>query len=105
MIEQQPQSNKQNNLEHPKLHITNFDSFQIREAELQDTGRIYNAIDEHRNYLRTWLPFVDHLQCIADEEKFISSTLSVPYKERNSFDTYILLNIFSFPTLNKMQAL
>lgn len=83
MIEQQPQSNKQNNLEHPKLHITKFDSFQIREAELQDAGRIYNAIDEHRNYLRTWLPFVDHLQCIADEEKFLSSTLSVPYEERN----------------------
>lgn len=83
MMEQQPQPNKQNNLEHPPTHTSQFDAFQIREAKTQDAGRIYNAINEHRDYLRTWLPFVDNLKCISDEENFLSSTLSIIYEERN----------------------
>lgn len=33
--------------------------------------------------LRTWLPFVDGLKSVGDEQAFLSSSLQVPYEERD----------------------
>lgn len=57
--------------------------FLIREVTLADAAVIWRTIDDNRDYLRTWLPFVDTLTGVADEEKFLKSQLSAPYEERN----------------------
>lgn len=55
----------------------------IREVNISDATAIWQAIDSHRDYLRTWLPFVDRLSKVEDEEAFLHSVLEVPYPERN----------------------
>lgn len=57
--------------------------YTIREAIYEDAAAIYEAVDKHRDDLRTWLPFVDGLQSIADEESFLESVLKVPYEDRD----------------------
>lgn len=48
------------------------------EIVLEDATAIYQAIDTHRDYLRIWLPFVDNMRSVADEEAFLKNILSVP---------------------------
>ena len=48
---------------------------------MKDAAAIFHAIDSHRDYLRTWLPFVDKMHSIADEESFLKSVLSVPEEQ------------------------
>lgn len=57
--------------------------FFLREAVLGDAAKIWQTISDNRNDLRTWLPFVDNLREVADEEKFLELQLSLPYEERN----------------------
>ena len=40
----------------------------LQEIRMEDAAAIYYAIDTHRDYLRTWLPFVDNMRTTADEE-------------------------------------
>lgn len=55
-----------------------FPDITLREIGMDDAAAIYRAIDTHRDYLRTWLPFVDAMRSVADEEAFLQSVLSVP---------------------------
>lgn len=55
----------------------------IREATYEDAAAIYEAVDKNRDDLRIWLPFVDGLNSIADEQSFLESALKVPYEERD----------------------
>lgn len=57
--------------------------FSLREAKFNDSAAIYEAIHNHRAYLKVWLPFVSRIKSVADEEAFLSSMLSAPYEERN----------------------
>ena len=50
----------------------------LREVTIEDAAAIYHAIDTHRDYMRTWLPFVDNLKSVADEENFLKGVLSAP---------------------------
>lgn len=54
----------------------------LREVTIEDAAAIYQAIDTHRDYLKTWLPFVDKMRSVADEEAFLKSVLSVPAERR-----------------------
>lgn len=54
----------------------------LQEIRMEDAAAIYYAIDTHRDYLRTWLPFVDNMRTTADEEAFLRQVLSAP-AERN----------------------
>lgn len=65
------------------MKSSSFNDITLTEATLNDAPIIFDAIDSHREHLRIWLPFVDKLQSWEDEEKFLSFTLSIPYKERN----------------------
>ncbi|WP_241217423.1 GNAT family N-acetyltransferase [Bacteroides gallinarum] len=50
----------------------------LREVTIGDAAAIYHAIDTHRDYMRTWLPFVDNLKSVSDEENFLKGVLSAP---------------------------
>lgn len=67
----------------PHSHPLNATGYSIRETTYQDAGPIYEAIDKNRDDLRLWLPFVDGLRSIADEQAFLQSTLEVPYEQRD----------------------
>lgn len=54
----------------------------LREVTLNDAPMIYRAIADHRDYLKTWLPFVINLS-EQDEMDFLSQVLSFPEEERN----------------------
>ena len=66
-------------------HVSSFGvpGYTIREAIYEDAGIIFDAIDKNRDDLRTWLPFVDGLKSVGDEQDFLSSSLQVPYEERD----------------------
>lgn len=55
----------------------------IREAESGNATVIWQAISTHREYLKKWLPFVERIKQVEDEEAFLTSVLAVPYEERN----------------------
>lgn len=55
----------------------------MREVTFEDAGKIYEAIDAHREYLQVWLPFTVGLKSVNDEEEFLNSVLSVPYETRD----------------------
>lgn len=57
--------------------------YTIREAIYEDASAIYEAIDNNREDLRTWLPFIDGMKSVADEQSFLESVLKVPYEERD----------------------
>lgn len=49
----------------------------LRQVELSDAGAIFGLIDAHRDFLRTWLPFVDYTRRMEDTEAYISSIYNV----------------------------
>lgn len=57
--------------------------YTIRQATYEDAGPIFEAIDKNREDLRVWLPFVDGLKSVANEQEFLHSALSVPYEQRD----------------------
>lgn len=62
----------------PPLSLPLIPGISLREIRIQDSAAIFRTIDTHREYLRTWLPFVDAMRTVADEENFLKGVLSVP---------------------------
>ena len=44
--------------------------------ELRDASTIFNAIDQNRDHLGRWLPFVHYTKAIKDSEAFIRTIIS-----------------------------
>lgn len=72
----------------PYSHPIGISDYTIREATFEDATLIFEAIDKNREDLRIWLPFVDGLKSVADEQGFLQSVLAVPYEQRDP--VYIL---------------
>ena len=45
----------------------------LRQIELADAESVFDAINKQRQYLRKWLPFVDHTHQVEDTRNFIRS--------------------------------
>lgn len=56
-----------------KLQID--DKLFLEKLNLSHVEVVYNAIDQNRNFLRKWLPFVDFTHKISDTERFVRSLL------------------------------
>lgn len=54
----------------------------LREAQLEDAEKIYNALASNRAYFQVWLPFAATLKSVKDEEEFLNAVLAVPYETR-----------------------
>lgn len=67
----------------PHSYSIGISDYTIREATLEDAAPIFEAIDQNREDLRIWLPFVDGLNSVADEKGFLQSVLTVPYEQRD----------------------
>ncbi|HOY30573.1 MAG TPA: GNAT family N-acetyltransferase [Bacteroidales bacterium] len=51
---------------------------ELRQLELSDSTDIFNAINDQRDHLGKWLPFVAFTKEISDTEKFIDSVVNAP---------------------------
>ncbi|WP_430816259.1 GNAT family N-acetyltransferase [Carboxylicivirga sp. RSCT41] len=52
------------------------------EIKMQDAAVIFNTIDQQRDYLGQWLPFIAHTKVQADTENFIKAVSNVPYDQK-----------------------
>ncbi|PID67142.1 MAG: GNAT family N-acetyltransferase [Fusobacteriales bacterium] len=69
----------------------------LKQLEKIDAKDIFQTIDEQREYLGKWLPFVKNTKTIADTEKFIDSVINAP-KEKFEY-------IFTIQKENKFVGL
>ena len=67
---------------YPETHSFGVEGITIREAIYEDAQAIFEAIDRNRDDLRRWLPFVDGLKTVADEQQFLHPILATPYEKR-----------------------
>jgi len=51
---------------------------ELKQLEQSDTIEIFNTIDNEREYLGKWLPFVEFTKEILDSEKFVDSVVNAP---------------------------
>jgi len=49
------------------------DDLLLRQIELADAECVFDTINNQRQYLRKWLPFVDHTRQVEDTRNFIRS--------------------------------
>ena len=60
----------------------------LEKIKLLHAEMIFNCIDENREYLRKWLPFVEFTHKVRDTELFIRSIIDKPYGERD--DVFVI---------------
>ena len=54
-----------------EIHVSS--DILLREVSVNDAAAIFQLIDNNREYLRRWLPFVDYSKAVSDTEAFIRS--------------------------------
>lgn len=50
------------------------ESLTIRMLKVKEASILFKLTDEHREYLRKWLPWVDHVKTVDDSLKFIEQS-------------------------------
>ena len=78
-----------------KLQIN--DRLFLERISLIHSEAIFHAIDENRNHLRQWLPFVDQTIELRDTERFVRSMVNTPLDERD--DIYVIFYNYEFAGL------
>ncbi|MGY8691345.1 MAG: GNAT family N-acetyltransferase [Candidatus Poseidoniales archaeon] len=51
-------------------------NLELHQMTIEHKEELFLLIDNNRNYLRKWLPWVDDIKSVLDEENFIKSTLN-----------------------------
>jgi len=75
----------------------------LKEIDLTDSTDIFQTIDQQREYLREWLPFVDHTNSINDTIAFINSVSSI--EETKTDLVFVILFQNSFAGLISFKAI
>ena len=63
----------------------------LKKLTTEDASYIFNIIDNQRDYLGKWLPFVPLTKQLSDSEQFVKSVLNTPL-ERLEFTFAIRKN-------------
>jgi len=58
------------------------DNIELKPIDKGDASPIFETIDNERDYLRKWLPFVDKTFSYSDSLYFVNSILSIPEEYR-----------------------
>ncbi len=58
------------------------DHIELKPIDTSDAPYIFETIDNEREYLRKWLPFVDKTYSYSDSLYFVNSILSIPEEFR-----------------------
>ena len=67
----------------PESSFIGFGDFTLRELIFDDAVSIFHGINKYREDMRQWLPFVDNIQKLSDEQAVIEKFLMVSYPIRN----------------------
>jgi ribosomal-protein-serine acetyltransferase len=70
-----------------ELDVNN--DIRLREIQMSDAPTIFSIIEKDRQYLRTWLPFVDYTRMVEDTEAFIKSVHAAPLDQKEL--TYVII--------------
>jgi ribosomal-protein-serine acetyltransferase len=54
-------------------HVIN-PGLELRQLQPADAPTLFSVVDAHRATLRTWLPWVDDTQTLADSQRYIATT-------------------------------
>ncbi|MDP4292246.1 MAG: GNAT family protein [Bacteroidota bacterium] len=65
------------------LNLWVEDGLILKEIQINDAESIFNIIDQQRDYLREWLPFIDYTWHIGDTRAYIYSVYDKPYGHRD----------------------
>jgi ribosomal-protein-serine acetyltransferase len=71
------------------------DDLHLERVKISHAMLIFDTINQDRNYLRTWLPFVDQTRSVEDTESFLHSIVSGPEKTKNEVYTIWFKGKFS----------
>ena len=64
-------------------HLEVNKNIRLETIKLSMANEIFNTIQRDRNYLQTWLPFVELTQKLADTEEFIQSVVNQPQGKKD----------------------
>jgi len=73
------------------------DQLLLERLDYSHVTAIYTAIDQNRNFLRKWLPFIDLTHSVADTERFVRSILSKSASVRD--EIFVIRYKFEFAGL------
>jgi ribosomal-protein-serine acetyltransferase len=84
MVRPRGQSRVQFGSDLPYAEIVLDERLTLRQLRLDEAAAFFAVIDDNREYLRRWLPWVDTTQTVAASEAFIATTL----EQRGRGQTY-----------------
>ncbi|MCK4662969.1 MAG: GNAT family N-acetyltransferase [Bacteroidales bacterium] len=64
------------------MEIIIDNEIKLKEIDIDDANEIFDLIDNNREYLREWLPFVDTTKKVEDTLNFIKSVRNKNFEER-----------------------
>lgn len=76
-----------------KIRVT--DDLVLKEIEMTDAPDVFSTIDNQREYLGKWLPFVEFTGSLDDSINFISSILDTPIENRELIFAILYKNAFA----------
>jgi len=65
-----------------KVNIKIDQDIELRQLELSDAKDIFRTIDNQREYLGKWLPFVQFTNEEKDSENFVKTVIAIPEDKR-----------------------
>lgn len=66
------------------FHTVN-ENIQLKILEMRDADELFRLSDRNRNYLRAWLPWVDHTVSVEQSKEFIQHSLK-QFADNNGFN-------------------
>ncbi len=72
----------------PKPYSFGCEGYTLREITYEDAKPIFQGLNKYRDDMRQWLPFVDNMQKLSDEQAVVESFLMPKYAIRNL--TYVI---------------
>lgn len=80
----------------------------LEKLNLTHVEVVFDAIDQNRNFLRKWLPFIDFTLKIADTERFVRSLLDKHASSRDEVYTiwykHEFAGLIGFKDIDRMNA-
>ena len=67
----------------PPVFTFGREGYTLREIVFDDATSIFNGLNKYREDMRQWLPFVDQMQKLSDEQTVIENFLMPKYAVRN----------------------
>lgn len=64
-------------------HLLINSNIRLETVKLSMAPQIFSAIEKDREYLKEWLPFIEHTKQLADTEEFLQSIVSQPQEKRD----------------------